>query len=142
MKTRLLSLLCLLLPALTQAHELSYMVGSNPAVVLHLFHHDGSAFDRQRYEILRDGETEPYQSGHSDARGRIAFLPDRAGTWRVRTFSADGHGLSFSFTTDAAVQVTDYEQPFFERYTRVIAGAGLIFGAFGLISLFVRGKSA
>lgn len=142
MNTRLLCLLCLLLPALAQAHELSYMVGSNPAVVVHLFHHDGSAFDRQRYEILRDGETAPYQTGDTDARGRIVFLPDRAGAWRVRTFSADGHGLSFSFTTDAAAQVTAYERPFFERHARVLAGAGLIFGAFGLLSLLARRKPA
>lgn len=139
MKPYALFLFCLL-PALTQAHGLSYRVTQDRAVVLHLFHHDGSAFDRQSYEIYRDGTTEPHQAGHTDARGRIVFLPDAAGTWRVRTFSEDGHGLSFAFTTDAAAQLTGYEKPFFERHARTLVGVSLIFGAFGLISLFARRK--
>lgn len=141
MKSRLLCLLCLL-PALAQAHDLSYMVTQNPAVVVHLFHHDGSAFGQQRYEVYRDGNAEPHQAGRTDARGRIVFLPDAAGTWRVRTFSGDGHGLSFAFTTDAAAQLTGYERPFYERHARTLVGVSLIFGVFGLVSLFVRRKPA
>lgn len=137
----LLCLICLL-PALTQAHDLSYMVTQNQAVVLHLFHHDGSAFGQQSYEIHRDGATEPHQTGRTDAHGRIVFLPDAAGTWRVKTFSEDGHGLSFAFTTDAAAQLTGYEKPFYERHARTLVGVSLIFGLFGLVSLFARRKSA
>ena len=90
------------------------------------------------YEIYRAGEEVPFQVGRTDARGRAVFLPDRAGTWRVKAFSEDGHGADFSFTTGADGGAGDLHQPFFERHLRIIIGVSLIFGVFGLVDLLIR----
>jgi len=66
------------------------------------------------------------------------FLPDRAGTWRIRAFSEDGHGADFSFTTGAEGRVQAGDEPFLDRHLRLIAGVSAIFGLFGLIVLFTR----
>jgi nickel transport protein len=75
------------------AHEIVQSVSRGSAVVITLSEPDGSPFSYESYEIYREGEEVPYQTGRSDALGRIVFVPDRRGTWRVRGFSEDGHGI-------------------------------------------------
>lgn len=132
-----LLVLCCLCPMLVQAHDLRYSVAQGEAVVLRLFHGDDSGFRFQAYEIYRAGETKPYQVGRTDDRGRIAFLPDQAGRWRLIVFSEDGHGLDIQFTTDAAARPSGLDEPFYERHARILVGVGLIFGLFGVLSLFL-----
>ena len=78
--------------------------------------------------------------GRTDAQGRIAFLPDQAGKWRVKAISEDGHGLDLTLTTDAAAALAGSDKPFYERYGRIVAGVALILGLFGFISLYVKRK--
>jgi nickel transport protein len=132
------ALLCLARPAL--AHDLQYSVSGGQAVVVKLFFVDDTPFNFEGYEIYRAGEKLPYQVGRTDSRGRIAFLPDRAGTWRVKAFSEDGHGLDFTLKTDAAARVEASDKPAYERYGRVVVGIAVILGLFGFLSLYVRKK--
>lgn len=120
------------------AHDLQYTVAGGQAVVVKLFFVDNTPFTFESYEIYREGEKLPYQVGRTDSMGRIAFLPDRAATWRVKAFSEDGHGLDFKLSTDAAALLTGSEKPAYERYGRVVVGVALILGLFGALSLFVR----
>lgn len=130
------------LPALASAHDLQYQVSGGQAVVVRLFYVDDTPFTFEGYEIYRDGETVPYQVGRTDSQGRIAFLPDRAATWRIKAISEDGHGLDFKLSTDAAAVLADSEKPFYERYARIVVGVALILGLFGALSLFVKRKRA
>jgi hypothetical protein len=84
------------------AHDLQYTVTGGQAVVIKLFYVDNTPFTFEGYEIYREGEKLPYQVGRTDSQGRIAFLPDRAATWRIKAISEDGHGLDFKLGTDAA----------------------------------------
>ncbi|HNQ03208.1 MAG TPA: ABC transporter permease [Thiobacillaceae bacterium] len=121
-----------------QAHDLQYTVTGGQAVVVRLFYPDNTAFSFESYEIYpRDGKL-PVQVGRTDAHGRIAFLPDRAGQWRIRTFSADGHGLDFRLTTDATAGLSGSDKPFYERHARIVVGVALILGLFGLLNLYIR----
>lgn len=122
------------------AHDLQHEVDSAQAVVVTLHFTDAKPFSFEAYEIYRQGEKLPVQVGRSDAQGRIAFLPDRAGTWRIKTFAADGHGLDFTVQTDAATRVVAAERPAVERYGRIVVGIGVILGLFGFIKLFLRKK--
>lgn len=137
---RLVFLLLLAASAALNAHELHYTAASGEAVVLRVFYADAKGFAFEAYEISRDGEALPVQVGRTDAQGRIAFLPDGAGTWRLKAFTEDGHGLDVRFTTDAAAQLDALDKPFYERHARILVGVGLIFGVFGLLSLFIRRK--
>ena len=136
----LLAALALAPPA--DAHDLQYTVSGGQAVVVKLFYVDNTPFTFEGYEIYREGAKLPYQVGRTDGQGRIAFLPDRAATWRIKAISEDGHGLDFKLATDAAATVTDTEKPFIERYGRVAVGVALILGLFGVLNLFLRKKKA
>lgn len=119
-------------------HEESHAGG---AVVVRLFFSDGSAFSYESYEVYRAGEKIPFQVGRTDALGRVVFIPDRPGVWRVRAFSEDGHGVDFSLSAAAGGRVTRSRRPLIERYPRVLTGLGLIFGLFGLANLYVLRKT-
>lgn len=137
---RLTLLLACLLPTLTGpalAHDLQYTVSNGEAVVVRLLE-DNTPFTFEGYEVYREDEKLPYQTGRTDSQGRIAFLPDRAGKWRIRTFSEDGHGMDFSLSTDAAARIESSDQPFYERHARIIVGIGVILGLFGFLSLYAR----
>ncbi len=136
-------ILRLILPLLlaapsVHAHDLQHTVTGAPAVVIKLFYVDNTPFSFEGYEIYRDGEKIPYQVGRTDSQGRIAFLPDRAATWRVKVFSEDGHGLDFKLGTDAASMLTNAEKPVLERYGRIAVGVAIILGLFGFLSLFLK----
>ncbi len=133
-------LLFLIWPA--AAHDLQYTVVGGQAVVVKLFYADNSPFSFEGYEIYRAGEKLPYQVGRTDSQGRIAFLPDRAASWQVKAISADGHGLDFKLSTDAAAALSGSEKPAFERYSRLVVGVAIILGLFGFVSLYLKRKRA
>jgi nickel transport protein len=131
-------LLCLWLPERSAAHDLQHTVEEGTAVTVKIFFADGSEFSFERYEIYRAGEEIAFQVGRTDALGRIVFLPDRAGTWRVKAFSEDGHGADFSLVTDVRGGVGSADRSLLERHARLVVGVSIIFGIFGLVSLFAR----
>ena len=140
-----LAVLCLaasLVVPSVAAHDLQYRVAEGPAVTVHLSYAGDVPFTFEAYEVYRAGDTVPVQVGRTDHRGRLAFLPDGAGEWRVRAFTEDGHGVDFTLTTTADAVVTRLDRPLYERYTRVFAGVGLLLGLFGLLSLFLRRRRA
>lgn len=124
------------------AHDLQYTTSSGQAVVVKLFYVDNKPFAFEGYEITREGDTLPYQVGRTDGQGHIAFLPDRAGKWRIKAISEDGHGLDFTLTTDATAHIEGSDKPVYERYGRIVVGIALIFGLFGFISLYARKKKS
>jgi nickel transport protein len=79
--------------------------------------------------------------GRTDALGRLVFVPDRPGLWRVRVFSEDGHGADFTVETGPMGQVVTAERSLFDRYLRLIVGVAVILGLFGALRLYVS-KSA
>ncbi len=136
-------LLVLSLPVGTAlAHDLQYSTSNARAVVIKLFYVNNKPFSFEDYEISREGDKLPYQVGRTDSQGRIAFLPDRAGAWRVRAISQDGHGLDFTLASDAAAYIESSEKPLYERYGRIVVGIALILGLFCLLSLLARKKKS
>lgn len=127
-----------LLIGVAAAHDLQYSVTGAQAVVVKLFYIDNTPFSFEGYEIYPAGEKLPWQVGRTDALGRLAFLPDRAGNWRIKAISEDGHGLDFSVRTDAAARVEVADKPAYERYGRVVVGVAVLLGLFGFLALFVK----
>jgi hypothetical protein len=80
------------------------------------------------------------QVGRTDRNGRIVFVPDRPGTWRVRAFSEDGHGVDETVAVDAVAGPRRGSPA--DRTSRIIAGLGIILGLFGGIALFYRRRGA
>ena len=130
--------LCAWLPGQALAHDLQHSIEEGAAVSIKLFFADGNEFSFESYEVYRAGEEVPFQVGRTDAQGRVVFIPDRAGAWRVKAFSEDGHGVDFSFTTGVKSDVQDADEPPLARHLRILVGLSVIFGVFGLVTLFTR----
>jgi len=130
--------LCAWLPVQALAHDLQHRIDEGAAVSVRLFYADGSDFSFESYEVYRAGDEIPFQVGRTDLQGRVVFLPDRAGTWRIKAFSEDGHGADFSFSTDLKGGAQDANRSFLERHLRIVVGVSVIFGVFGLVNLLMR----
>ncbi|MCP4547355.1 MAG: hypothetical protein GY835_12935 [bacterium] len=141
--TRLLPLaLLLLLTSAGHAHELHHEISSPGAdetvVIISLFHGDGSPFDYESYSLLPPGEEIPFQSGYTDAHGRVIILPDRDGDWRFRASSEDGHGVNLTIPVQLTTDVAPIGRPLFERFAKPITSLALLFGIFGILALTLR----
>lgn len=136
----LLALPAALLAGTLHAHSLSHSAQPGSAVIVELRYADGSPFSYETTEVYRPAETVPFLAGRTDANGRLAFVPDRSGDWRVRAFSEDGHGGDF---TVAAAPNGGSSAPSAGLGTvgGLAVGLSVIFGVFGIWSLFVRRKS-
>ncbi len=125
-----------LFPGFGEAHELHYTVVRGEAVVVQLQYADQTDLAQANYNIYRAGEEKPFQTGRTDARGRIVFLPEEKADWRIKVFTEDGHGLQITLDTAAGGATENVTRTFFERYARIVTGISVIFGLFGIISLW------
>lgn len=136
------------------AHGLRHTVTEGESVVIKLSYRNGAAFAGEAYEIYRAGDSDPYQSGRTDPLGRIVFIPDSSGTWRIKAFSEDGHGLDISIDANPSSESPDTGKapvdtlelhPATDKAPvgsgwRIIMAFSLLFGVFGVVSIFMRKK--
>lgn len=141
MRSALLFLLILYVHSV-QAHELRHEVSHAQAVVIRFAYADATPFSFEAYEIYPEGGRLPAQVGRTDAQGRIAFLPPQAGRWRVKAWSADGHGLEFTLETEAGTAPTTVDRPLSERYGRIVTGVALILGLFSVLNLYLKHRKS
>lgn len=132
------ALLALLAALPARAHEVAHTVTRGDAVVIALEYADGSPFAYEQYELTPPGEALPFQTGRTDALGRVVFLPDRVGEWRLSASSEDGHGASLTVNVDAVGAAAAKPRSLWERGSKLVTGVALLFGLFGLLTLFAR----
>jgi nickel transport protein len=66
-------------------------------------------------------------------------VADRAGQWRIRAFSEDGHGVDVVTTaqSDSPPPRKDAGQ-----WLRIVDGVSILFGIFGILALLVTRRRA
>lgn len=121
------------------AHEVHHTIAATNAVSIALNYADGSPFAYEKYELYPEGKDVPAQVGNTDAAGRVVFIPGDARQWRLKAFSADGHGVDLRFASpaaqgDAAVAIDAGVGP--SRTALALLGLGLILALFGAYQLF------
>lgn len=131
----------LLAAGLAHGHEVRLESARQEAVVVSLAYAGGQPFAFEAYELYLPGKETPEQVGRTDAAGRVVFLPGEHPAWRIKAYSADGHGVDQALrvapaTVGSAPAVTG--EP--SRALSVAVGMGVLFGLFGLLQLFVRRK--
>jgi len=140
----LLVLFCALIlfyPEESLAHDVHYSISQGNAYIVDIYYADGTKFAFESYEIYRpDNEKTAYQVGRTNEIGRIAFVPDRAGRWRLKAFSDDGHGITVDIDVKEGLTISEKKVDFFERFARPIFGVGIILIIFAIINIFVRRK--
>ncbi len=136
---RTLALVLLLWTVGAAAHEVHHDIAATGAVMVHLRYADGSPFAYEKYELFPEGQEVPVQVGNSDAQGRVVFVPGETINWRLKAYSADGHGVDLKFAAPAIQAATApavAAGP--DRPTQLLIGLSLLFGLFGLVQLFLR----
>jgi len=95
MPTRILCLLFVLLwPPVASGHGVRHSVETTDAVVITVTHEDGSPLTGATYKVSSPAAAHPEWTGTTDRRGRVIFVPDLDGDWRVEVWSPDGHGFA------------------------------------------------
>lgn len=135
---RALAFLLMLWAGAVAAHEVHHVIAATNAVSISLTYADGSAFAYEKYELYPEGKEVPVQVGNTDAAGRIVFVPGETKQWRVKAYSADGHGADLRFespTIQVAATAADTGP---NRATLALLGFGFILALFGAYQLFGR----
>ena len=118
------------------SHGIQHDVRIGEAIVLEMRYADGTPLAHGSCEISRVGEDQPLLQTRTDARGRVAFVPDFEGRFRCRVFSEDGHGTQFEF--DGSVSALSEPVPRESRLPGALIGLGLL-GVIAL-GLYVSGR--
>lgn len=94
----------LLAPAPAVGHEVLHAVERGRAVAVRALYADGQGLSEARYQVFSPaGPAAPWQEGRTDRAGWLSFVPDAAGTWRVKVADASGHGFDIGVDVDAGV---------------------------------------
>jgi nickel transport protein len=128
-------------PFFSYCHEVRHSIDFSGAYVIDVYYADGTKFSFEAYEIYKPGnEKVPYQVGRTNEIGRISFIPDSPGKWRVKVFSDDGHGANFEINVEEGKFKVEKKLDFFEKYSKPIFGLGIILTIFSVLNLFLRRK--
>jgi nickel transport protein len=135
------ALLLLALSASAQAHALLHEVVEGEALIVRLAFPGGDQPWFEPYEVFAPGSETPFQTGRVNANGELSFRPDRAGTWGVRVYTEDGHGVVLNIEVDdagAAAMVRGDHHHVHGYWSRVLAALGILLGIFGVLMLWRR----
>ncbi|PVV12023.1 MAG: hypothetical protein B6D77_06000 [gamma proteobacterium symbiont of Ctena orbiculata] len=138
-KIRSLFLLLLLSYApLALSHGVGLAMARQEAQVIWLRHDDDTPLADADYELSVVGANTPYQTGQTDALGRVVFIPGDLLQWRLRVFSEDGHGVDKTFELTAAGAIHSHDDHGYSHITKLILGIGILLSVFGVVMLFVK----
>jgi nickel transport protein len=94
-------LLALAMPGAATAHGVGYRISSKRAVTLEFYYSTGETMAYLEAKAYSPAdEKNAFQSGRTDEFGRVSFVPDFEGEWRVVVKDEEGH------MADAVVPVT------------------------------------
>jgi nickel transport protein len=120
------------------SHSIHYDVQPK-GISVKIFYAKDNPASYSEYELFGPGDKEPHQIGRTDRNGFLSFLPDRAGTWRIKVWgdSTHGfHGVTVDVKVDQALRLESFSKPFIATHTKLIVGISLIFGLFGIFALY------
>lgn len=127
----------------SHGHSINYQV-LEKGIAVRAFYSEKDPSSYSQYEIWGPGDKEdlPHQTGRTDKNGFLAFVPDRAGTWKIRLWGESSHGYH-GFTTEVKVDkelnLQSFSKPLLATHTKLITGLSLIFGIFGIYA-FLRSR--
>jgi nickel transport protein len=124
----------------SHGHSINYHV-EQKGIAVRAFYSAKDPSSYSQYEIYGPGDKEdlPHQTGRTDKNGFLSFVPDRAGTWKIKLWgeSAHGyHGFTAEVKVDTELNLESFSKPLVAAHTKLITGLSLIFGIFGLYALW------
>ncbi len=136
------AIMLLLLPnflflAGAEAHSVHYQV-ENKGISVRVFYSPEEPASYSAYEIFGPNDAIPHKKGRTDKNGFVSFLPDRAGKWIIKVSGESDHGhhgVQVEVIVNESLFTESFKKPLMARYNMFIAGAGFIFGIFGILAL-------
>lgn len=139
----LLLVLLLAQSSMSWAHEVHHAIEATSAVAIRLNYADGKPFAFEAFEAYPEGKDIPAQVGRTDDQGRAVFVPGETRRWRIKAFSADGHGFDLHIDVPAMTSppagVTPTDGP--NRASLLLFGFSILLALFGAYQLWSRRKS-
>jgi len=122
------------------AHSINYQV-EQKGIAVRAFYSAKDPSSYSQYEIYGPGDREdlPHQTGRTDKNGFLSFVPDRAGTWKIKLWGESGHGyhgFTAEVRVDKELNLESFSKPLVAVHTKLITGLSLIFGIFGVYALW------
>jgi hypothetical protein len=82
----------LLLGGAALAHGTQYRVLGSSETLVEFAYTDGEAMAFASYQLFGPADAQvPVRSGRTDRQGRVGFVPDASGQWRIEVRDAEGH---------------------------------------------------
>jgi len=124
----------------SHGHSVNYHV-EQKGIAVRAFYSAKDPSSYSQYEIYGPGDKEdlPHQTGRTDKNGFLSFVPDRAGTWRIKLWGESGHGyhgFTAEVKVDKELNLESFSKPLVAAHTKLITGLSLIFGIFGVYALW------
>jgi len=142
-----------LAPHSARAHEILHEVERGRAVALRAYFTDGEPLAYAQAEVYSPADPKsPHWKGRTDRNGWLAFVPDVAGTWRVRVVDATGHGIDTGVEVALPAGLAGPAAPpdggarsggiaTIGFVLRPVVGVALIAAVFGALYLYRRRRS-
>lgn len=82
------------------SHGVEYKISKNEVYTVSMNYGDGEGMNYTGYKIYSPGSDTVFQSGLTDKNGKLSFIPDAAGEWRVEVNDDTGHAAAVIVKTD------------------------------------------
>ncbi len=128
--------------SLAWSHSIHYDA-QQKGISVRIFYAKDDPASYSEYELFGPGDKEPYQIGRTDRNGFLSFLPDRPGVWKVKVWGESSHGYhgtTIDVQVDSSFQMVSFSKPLIATHTKLLVGASLIFGLFGVYALWKSRK--
>jgi len=127
------------------AHEVHHVIEATHAVAVRLSYADGKPLAFEAYEAYAEGKDMPAQVGRTDQEGRALFVPGAIKRWRLKAYTADGHGVDIRFDapeTGIRQGATSNAGPDSapNRASLLLFGFSILLALFGTYQLWLRKK--
>lgn len=136
-------------PGSALGHALDVVAGAagTEAVVLAARYPNGAPASGARFSVYGPGESAAHQRGRTDAAGRIAFVPDRSGSWRIVVDDDLGHRVETNVSVDlddaaSARWALEEARGGTRPFVGLVAGLALIAALTGLAYVLRARKSS
>ena len=90
---------------MAHAHGTGARVLGNGAIAVELYYTDGEPMVFADVQVFGPGDTAdmPHVNGRADRLGRVTFLPDRDGDWRIEGKDGEGHSIKTEVTVTEGI---------------------------------------
>ncbi|HPF07722.1 MAG TPA: hypothetical protein PK293_16895 [Spirochaetota bacterium] len=121
------------------SHGVEYKISKNKVYTVSMNYSDGEIMNYTNYKIYSPGSESVFQSGLTDKNGKISFIPDAAGEWKVDVNDDTGHAASVIVKAGQVSDVSIASGNSLNIFQKIIMAICVIWGAAGT-ALYFRSR--